>query len=237
MNCSKRQPVVFLGASTAFFEISEIIRDINNVKGSYEIIAVLDDNPQLHGSRLVGVPVMGSLDLVHQYPDALFVFGIGSFKTRLVRNDILKRLNIPDERFVTLIHPSSKIYPSATICPGCIVYPGVVICNDVVLDPFSIITFNSVVGPYAKVGRCAMVTTMVVVLSGVQIGRSAFIGVGSVLAERIKIGPGAVVIMGSIVLRSVKPGAFVQGNPARLLYRAEVPAELMLGLETIDSPQ
>ena len=237
MNGSKRQPIVFIGASNAFFEISEIIRDINNVEESYEIIAVLDDNPQLHGGQLDGVPVMGRLDLVHQYPDAQFVFGIGSFKTRLVRNDILKRLNIPDERFVTLIHPSSKIYPSAKIGPGCIVYPGVVICNDVVLDPFSIITFNSVLWPYVKLGRCAMVTTMVVVLSGVQISASAFIGAGSVLAERIKIGPGAVVIMGSLVLRSVKPGAFVHGNPARLLYSAEVPAELMLGWETIDSPQ
>ena len=230
----KLQPLVFLGASTAFSEISEVVYDINKEEERYEIIAVLDDNKQLHGSTLGNIPVAGDLDLARQYSEAQFVFGIGSFRTRLVRYDILKRLNLPDERFVTLIHPRAKIYPSAKIGSGCIVHSGVVIGNDVMLKPFSIVTFNSVIGPYSKIGRCAMVTTMVIVLSEVQIGACAFIGVGSCLAEQIKIGPGAMICMGTTVFRDVGPGAFVLGNPARVLYSVKVPTELMVGWESLD---
>jgi len=230
----KPQPLVFLGASTAFSEISEVVHDINEVEERYEIVAVLDDNKQLHGKKPGNIPVVGGLDLVHQYPEAQFIFGIGSFRTRLVRYDILTRLNLPDERFVTLIHPRAKIYPGAKIGSGCVVHSGVVIGNDVVLEPFSIVTFNSVIGPHSKIGRCAMVTTMVIVLSEVQIGACAFIGAGSCLAEQIKIGPGAMICMGTTVFRDVGPGAFVLGSPARVLYSVKVPTELMVGWESLD---
>ena len=234
---SKLQPLVFLGASTAFQEISELINDLNRVQERYEIIAVLDDNTHLHGSDLGNVPVVGSLEMVHQYSEAQFVFGIGSYQTRLTRFEILKRLKLPDERFVALVHPGAKVYPNVKIGPGCIIHLGVVISNDVVLDPFSIVTFNAVVGPYSKIGRCAMVTTMAMVLSGVQIGACAFIGASSCLAERIKIGPGAMVGMATAVFRNVAPGAFVLGNPARVLYSVKVPADVLEGWETPGLPQ
>ena len=225
------QPLVFVGASTAFAEISEIIADINRVERQYEMVAMLDDNPKLHGQKLGGVQVTGGLDTSDRYPDAQFVFGIGSYRTRLMRYAILQRLNLPDERFVTLVHPTAKVYPSARIGAGCIVHSGVVIGNDAVLEPFSIVTFNAILGPYVRLGRCAMVTTMALALSYVQIGPCAFVGVKSCLAEGIRVGPGAMVGMASAVFRNVAPGAFVLGNPAQLVNQVKVPPEILQGWE------
>jgi sugar O-acyltransferase (sialic acid O-acetyltransferase NeuD family) len=222
--------LVFLGASTAFAEISEVVHDLNRVEPRYRIVAALDDDAALHGGTLAGgVPVAGGLDRVGDFPDALLVFGIGSFRTRMVRWEILRRLGVPDERFATLVHPGAKVYPGARVGPGCVLHSGVVVGNDVAVEPFAIITFNTVVGPYSRIGRCAMVTSSAVVLTGVEIGPCAFIGAGSCLAEGVRIGPGAMVGMATTVHRSVGPGAFVLGNPARVLYSVKVPAGIMDG--------
>jgi sugar O-acyltransferase (sialic acid O-acetyltransferase NeuD family) len=220
------QPLVFLGASTAFAEISELIRDINRVEERYEVVALLDDNSQLHGQSFGGVPVVGALELVHNYPTAKFVFGIGSFRTRSVRLEIVKRLNLPEDRYVSLIHPNAKVYSSATVGAGSIIHSGVVIGNDVDVAPFAIVTFNSAIGPRCVIGRGAMVTTLVTVLSGAVIGPCAFIGAGSCIAEGITIGPGAMVGMASAVFRDVAPGTFVLGNPARVVTNLHLSCDL-----------
>ncbi len=79
-----------------------------------------------------------------------------------------------------------------------------------------------------------MVTTLVTVLSEVEIGSCAFIGAGSCIAERIRVGPGAIVGMASVVFRDVAPGAFVIGNPARMVYKITIPLGLMADWNTPD---
>ena len=62
----------------------------------------------------------------------------------------------------------------------------------------------------------------------VVIEDDAFIGPGAILLPRIRIGKGAVVSAGTVVSRSVEAGTMVQGNPARVVARCEVP----LGVDT-----
>ncbi len=220
-------PLVFLGASTALSEIGPLIAAVNSSRQSpYRVVAVLDDDRELHGTVLDGVPVAGELARAADYTDAEFVFGIGSFRTRMVRQVILDLLGVPDERFATLVHPAAIIYPRVSIGHGSVVHAGVVIGNDAVLDPFTIVTFNSVIGPHAHIGRCAMITSMVTILSRVQIGASAFIGAGSCIAEDVKIGAGAMLGMATVAARDIEPGAYALGNPARTLYKVDVPERL-----------
>ena len=221
------RPVVFLGAATGFHEIAEIIYDINRVKKCYELVAILDDNPEKHGKELGGVKISGNLELAHRWKEAFFVFGIGSVQNRMKRHEIIQRLNIPTERFLTLVHPNAKIYPDVKIGAGAIVHSGVVVGNGTEIGDFAITTFNTVIGPYCKIGRFVMVTTSVVCLTGVEIGAGAFIGAGSCLGEGIKIGPGAFIGMASALARNVEPGAYVLGNPPRTLYKVEVAAPLL----------
>ena len=102
-------PRVFLGAS-AFPELSELVRDINGIKKTYEIVGILDDNEALHETEVEGYPVMGPLSLAENMDGKSFVLGIGSYKTRIARFEIFKRLGLPKERYATLVHPFAKIY-------------------------------------------------------------------------------------------------------------------------------
>jgi len=218
--------LAFLGA-TAFPEISEIVRDINRQRPRYAIEAILDDNPNLHGTRIEDTPVLGPLERVHQLSDMKFVFGIGSFRNRLARYDILRRLALPRERFATLVHPAAKVYSTATVGHGCILFSGCVIANGAVVEDFGQVLCNSVVGAYSRICEGALVAALVTITAHVTVGPFAHLGGGSVVGNGVKIGPGAQVALGSVAVRDVPPGVFLFGNPPRLLERVDVPAELL----------
>ena len=225
---TKSQSLVFLGAATAYHEVAPLIDALNRGGSvSYRVEAFLDDNESLHGTSHDGIPVAGPLARAKEYPHAQFVFAIGSHRTRLLRESILERIGLPEDRYATLIDPRAILHGRVSVGPGSIIHAGVVIGADAVLDAFSIVTFNSVIGPRSRVGRCAMVTSMVTALTGVRIGPSAFIGAASCLGEGITIGAGAMVGMATVVSRDIEPGAYVLGNPARVLYKNEVPENVL----------
>jgi sugar O-acyltransferase (sialic acid O-acetyltransferase NeuD family) len=221
--------LVFLGASTALEEIIEIIRDINAITPRWDVVAALDDSPASRGQAVQGVPVVGPLADWIRFPDADFVFAIGSHRTRLIRRSLFDKLGVPSHRFPPLVHPRAKVYPSATLGDGVIVHMNVAILGGAVVESFSVITFNAIVGPNAKLRWGAMLASAGIALTGSEIGSCAFVGAASCLAEGVRIGPGAMIGMGTHVHRDIRPGAFVLGNPARELRREQVPQELLNG--------
>lgn len=218
--------LVFIGAGTAFYEIYEFIRCINLKEEKYRLIAIVDDNVNTHGSVLNGVRVVGNLECVHNYPNAKFIFGIGSMKTRLIRNRIFNKLNLDINRFETIIHPTAIIDPSAKISAGCIIHPGACIGNDVVLEEFSIVAVNSAIGPFARIQSFAMITSLVAVLSNVNVGRAVFIGSCSCITENVSIGNGSMIGAGTVISRDLPEGVFFLGNPGRLISKIEIPEDL-----------
>lgn len=98
-----------------------------------------------------------------------------------------------------------------------------------------LIGVNTVVNPFAKIGRGAIINTAAVVehecvigdfahiapgavLAGnVTVGEGAFVGAGAVVKQGVSIGDWAVIGAGAVVIRNVPAGATVVGNPAREL--------------------
>lgn len=218
--------LVFLGASTAFFELLAIVKALNRLEERYRVVALLDDDRTTHGREMLGVRVAGGLELVQNYPEAQFIFGIGSLKTQLIRHTIINRLGLNLSRFEALVHPSTIIDESADIGPGCIVHPGVVIGHSATLKPFSIVAVNSAIGPYATLEPFAMVTSLVAVLSSARIGGSTFVGSCSCVTEGVTVGRGSRVGAGTVVSRNVGDGCFILGNPGRVISRADVPEDM-----------
>lgn len=222
------QELVIIGGGYAFWEIHELISDINNVRPSYKVIGVLDDDPKLQGMTLNNVPVAGPIkDALLFGAHVKFVFAIGSFKTRIIRCEILAKLNISDSRFETLIHPSAKIFSTSSVGPGCIVHYGTVIFNHSRVEPFSIIAANCVIAVNNHIGRGALLGSSITTTTGVKIGSYSFIGSSTSIGEFIEVGPGAYIGMGSLLLKDIKPGVFVLGNPPKMIEKTEVPDNIV----------
>ncbi len=58
-------------------------------------------------------------------------------------------------------------------------------------------------------------------LGDVEIGSEVMIGANSTIMPGIKIGDGAIVSAGTLVHKDVPEGAFVGGNPMRVIYTKE----------------
>ena len=212
-------PLLFIGGSIGFLEIAELVRRINTYCAKYEIIGIVDDNTSLLKSKVDGVEIVGNLDRIHDFPDAQLVFAIGSYKTRFSRMDLIKRMDLPEDRFESLIDPTAIVYPSATIGKGSIVHAGSIIGPQSKIGAFSIITFQAAIGPFCIIDKGAMVTTKATVLTRAHIGKCAFIGAHSCIGENIRIGDGALIGMGTVIGHNIAPGSVVLGNPARTVYR------------------
>jgi acetyltransferase-like isoleucine patch superfamily enzyme len=222
------QKLVIIGGSLAFWEISELIHDINQVKPLYQVVGILDDNPALIGKQYNDLIVDGPVEKAKQFgEDVKFVFAIGSYTTRIIRASILERLNIPDERFETLVHPTVKIFSTAKIMHGCIIHYGTVIFNHTIIESFSVIAANCVIAVNNYIGRGALFGSNITTTTGVKIGSFSFIGSSTSIGENIEVEPGAQIGMGSLILKNISAGAFVLGNPPRMLDKIDVPQHIL----------
>lgn len=220
------QPLILFGAS-ALPEIVEVVRDINEARPTYRMEGVLDDAPAFQGQEIEGLKVLGPLEMARQFPDAQFVLGIGSYRTRIARFDIVRRLGIPMERYAALVHPRAKIYRSAKVGHGCILHANTVIYNNTTLEDLVVILSNTMIGSGNRLCEGCLLAGGVHTTGGVTIGHYSHIGLGSLLGENVRIGPGAQIAMGSTIFKDVPPGAFAMGNPPRLLDKIDVPEELL----------
>ncbi|MAZ41375.1 MAG: hypothetical protein CMB93_01135 [Flammeovirgaceae bacterium] len=201
------------------YELSELLNDINDTlkeKDKINIIGLLDDNESLIGTSILDVPVLGRLDYYKEILDCEFyIFGIGSHKTHILRREIISKLGIDKKKFLTLIHPSVKIFSTSKVGEGSIIHFGSIVFNNTTIGPFTIIMALTVIGANNLVGEGCLITSSVSTTNGVKIGNYSFIGTKSAISENIEISPDSKISMCSQVRKNTDPGEFVFSNPSR----------------------
>ncbi len=208
-------PLLLIGAGGFARETIELVRAINRQAPTWDLLGLLDDNPDLHGQEVLGVPIVGSCAYAAQHPDALVVACVASPDDPLRRLRLVERLGLPLERYATLVDPRAAIAESATIGPGSVVHANSVFTADlrlgahVAVMPGVILTHDDEVEDGVTFGAGVRVS------GAVRIERGAYIGSGALLREKITIGAGALVGMGALVTRSVPAAEVWLGAPAR----------------------
>jgi sugar O-acyltransferase (sialic acid O-acetyltransferase NeuD family) len=218
--------VLVLGAS-AFAKIAEVLEAFPNLT----IDGVLDDDARLEGTSVAGVAVRGPLSAVHDagLRDHALVFGIGSWRTRLIRREILQRLAVPRERWISLIHPRAMVSKTARIGAGAIVYVGAAVLPETVIGDFAVLSTGALIGDHNHLAEGVLAGGNATTTTGVRIGAYAHLGAGSCVAEGVQVGAGAQLGVGCVALRDVPAGAFVLGNPGRVVDRVAMPEALATG--------
>jgi sugar O-acyltransferase (sialic acid O-acetyltransferase NeuD family) len=204
--------VLLVGASGLAREV--LAAGITGVAG------IVDDDADLHGTEIAGVPVVGPLLDAVERPETLLVC-IGP---SLGRRSVVRRLSesgVPDDRFTTYVARSASIGRSSEVAPGSILLDSVVVTADaaigrhVVVMPNCTITHDDVLADFTTLaaGVC---------LGGaVRIGEAAYLGMNASVRQGVTIGAESTVGMGAVVLHDVPDEATWAGVPARRMGACE----------------
>lgn len=179
--------------------------------------ALLDDDPDLHGQSVDGVPVAGGLEMVKEHAGAelLVCAGKGSARRRIVHR--LNGLGVEPDRFAAVVHPSVEMPRDCTLGRGTIVLAHAVLTTNVhigehvVVMPHVTLTHDNVVEDFATL--CSGVTLG----GGVRVGSGAYLGMGSCVRERVTVGRDSLLGMGAALVGDLPAHQTWAGVPARVI--------------------
>lgn len=158
-------------------------------------------------------PISAANGLVENSPDVKLVIAIGDNKNR---QSIVQRLNLSDEYYLTVIHKSAVVSPTAKIGHGTVIMPNSVlnadskIGNHAIINTGSVIEHDSIVADFSHVCPSATLT------GTVQIGEGAYVGAGSTIIPNIIIGEWAIIGAGAMVITKIPPHCTAVGIPAKI---------------------
>ncbi|MBL8098124.1 MAG: acetyltransferase [Anaerolineales bacterium] len=211
--------IVILGTGGNCIDILDTLLEINRFMSEaiYECIGFLDDNPAKLNQSFHGVSVLGNLQIAREIEDCSFVFGIGSASNFWKRKDILSKLEIEDNRFETIIHPTASVSQWANIERGTVIFQNAVITSNAKIGKHVMILPNSVVSHDDVIGDFTCIAGGASISGNVKIGESCYIGANVSIKEGLEIEKHCLIGMGSVVLDSVPENSVMVGNPAKFL--------------------
>lgn len=209
--------LVIVGSGGFARETAAAVAALNEQGNKWHLLGYLDEDPAKHGTRVDGIPVLGGIDKLQQLPQASVVVCTGRPDNYVSRPRIVSRLELPAERYATIVHPAASVSASSSIGPGSVVLAQVVLTasvqvgSHVAIMPHVTLTHDDVIADFATLASA-------VGLGGnVRVGRAAYIGAGALVREGCDIGDVALVAMGAVVTRDIPARQVWAGVPARYL--------------------
>ena len=208
------KPVIIIGASGHAAVVADAA-----LQAGYSIAGFTDKNITADTVVLDGVSVLGSDDILNQYPPSKvdLVMGIGFMPASTLRIDLIKKYTELGYNFPSIIHPCSIISPHATIGVGAQIMAGAIIQTCSVVGNNSIINSGAIVEHHCEVGTDSHIATGAKLCGEVKIGQMCFIGAGSTVIQAINIGDNSVIAAGSCVIKDLAKNSKVGGVPAKAI--------------------
>ncbi len=206
----KRQKLVILGSSWFAQEVADLVEEIED----YQLVGFVEGiDPEKCKEKLLGLPVMW-IDDVMQLDDSYR--GICAVGTTRRKKFIEQAISL-GLKFTTIVHPTARISPSASLGQGTIVSPGTVVSAHTKIGRYVIVNRGCLIGHHVEVGDYVTVSPGVNIAGKARIGRRTYIGMGAVILNDILVGENSVVGAGAVVSRDVPNSVQVMGLPAKIV--------------------
>ena len=200
---------------------AKVVVDVLAQMKRYEVVALLDDSVELHGTRRWGFPVWGGRE---QFPVLRkrgvtgLIVGVGDNR---LRQSVYEEAAKAGVKLITAVHPSAQIGSRVNIGAGSLLVAGTVINVDAIIGENVIINTGVTVDHDCRIGAHAHLSPGVHLAGGVTVGELTHIGIGAVVLPNAQVGRACIVGAGAIVRESIPDGAVVAGNPTRLIRKDE----------------
>lgn len=206
--------LILLGASGLGREVVWIAERMNAVQPTWNILGFIDANPETHGTKVCGYPVLGGDDVIARYPDAYYVCSVGSAR---IRRKIIAGLEkvIAHPNYAVLLDPSVIMSESVRIGPGCMISPGNVFTKEIEIGSHVFINVNCFIGHNAVVSDFVTINPGANISGNVELSECVEIGIGAQVIQGKKIGPETIVGAGSTVVKDLPEKCTAVGIPAK----------------------
>ena len=203
--------------------VQSTVNDINSIKKEWEIIGFLNDKET---AAINGSPILGKIDpvLIKDYlrdPDIYFFYTLISVKLNFKFLHKLKELEIPEERFATIIHPTAVVSKFAKIGFGTSIQPFVSVGPNVSIGNHVQIFAQCLIGHGAKLEDYSYVANNACIGADVHLREGAYVGTNATTLEFVTLGKWSITGIGSVVIKDVPDFAKVVGNPSRVIGKVE----------------
>jgi sugar O-acyltransferase (sialic acid O-acetyltransferase NeuD family) len=183
---------------------------------AFQLLGFVDDTPEKQGPSPLGVTVHSRAAL-SEWPQARVLAVPGSPTSFPNRRSVIDSLQIDPTRFATVIHPTARISPLATIGRNVLIMAGVVITSNAVIGDHVCVLPNTVIHHDVSVGALSLIGSNVTLAGNVRLGENCYVGSGSSVMNGLEIGARTLVGLASTVIRSFPPDSRIAGSPARSL--------------------
>ena len=190
-----------------------VVLDTINELG-YTLVGFIDNTPALQGTKINGIPVIGSSDDLDKIkiPASCIHIAIGDNVARGKLYLILKKRGIKVE---TIIHPTAIVSKGAQVMEGCFVGARAVINNGAVVGEAALINTGAIIEHDNQIGFAAHMAPGIKTAGRVKVGEFAFVGVGATILPDLTVGSGAMIGAGATVVSDVPARTTVIGYAAK----------------------
>lgn len=203
--------VAFLGSGEMAYHAAHYMVEDNQ----FEVVGYYDDYTPV-GTIVNGYPILGKIaDVIKGYEDRVYdglmnTIGFTRFPYRKKLYEMFED-KVP---FVTFIHSSCVVDPTAKIGKGVLIFPRAILYLDAVVEDNVFIQINSYVTD-SIVRKHTLLSGTVSIGGHSDIGECCFLGIGTTVSSDTKICDNVFTGAGTVVAKNItEPGTYV-GVPAR----------------------
>jgi acetyltransferase EpsM len=212
-----KKKVIILGASGASLDILSIIEDINSEqKNKIEFLGFLEDNKKKISKRVQKYFLGKFNSLYFKSKDTYLVTAFGNETNYLRKPEIIKKLNVPRNKYLNIIHPTCIISKYAKIGLGNVFHAYVTIARDVSIADQVVILPKTTISHDTKIGSYNIINTNCIVSGNVTIEENCYLGAGSNIRDHVKIKSKTLLGMSSVVTKNILHKGIYFGNPSKL---------------------
>ena len=207
--------IIIIGGRGNGTVIASTIEDCKEAGQEVEVLGFLNDNEKEINQYSVLGPI--TKESWQKFDDCYFIYAMSNIKQAYERHQLLKKLEIPENRFATIIHPTAVVSTNANLGYGVVLMPMVLVSPNVVIGNHSQMYAQSFIGHDSELREMVFVANNASIGGRVIVENGAHIGSNSSILERITIGEYSVIGLASNVLKNVDPFSVVVGNPAKTI--------------------
>lgn len=205
--------VVIIGARGWGREIYAAVRNTKAYQeNEYDVKGFLDDKADaLDGLRGDFPPILGSVESYEIQPDDVFFCAMGDPQWRKHYVEIVTKKG---GEFISIINPTARINPTASIGEGTYIGAYSIISDNVVIGKQCVLQCFNDIGHDAVVGEYVSIESYVFMGGGAKVGDMSTMHTKSSVIPHKTVGKNCIVGISSVVMRNIKDGLHVFGCPA-----------------------